>query len=210
MMKKLIFVTLLTLISMTAFTQVRFGVKSGVNLASLIGDDFEKTDIRTSGVFGVFVKFNLSKFIEFQPEILYSMQGAKISTSFDSWTGGKYGVDEAFKLEFINIPLMMKFFIINGLSIQVGPQVGFLSSAKYNAKSWSTAESHTIYEKGNHYEFKGIDFGFNFGFGYDLKMGLGVDLRYNLGLRPIADYHYDDAEADGKNRMLQCTASYAF
>lgn len=195
-MKKLIFVALLALISITTFSQAKFGVKAGLNVANLTGDDTDDVDARISGVFGVFAKVSISETIAFQPEVLYSMQGATGSEVYEGTN-----VDVTMKLDYINIPLMMKFYVADGFSFNAGPQVGFLASAKAKAEAQGVSAEEDIKD-----QLKGIDFGLNFGVGYDLPMGLGVDLRYNLGLSNV----FDTDEAEAKNGVLQFTASYSF
>ncbi|SMO60058.1 Outer membrane protein beta-barrel domain-containing protein [Saccharicrinis carchari] len=195
-MKKLIFVAVLALVSMTTFSQAQFGLKAGLNVANLTGDDMDGADPRSGGVFGVFAKINLTETIAFQPEALYSMQGAT-----GSETEQGYDIDVTMKLDYINIPLMMKFYPADGFSINAGPQVGFLASAKAKAETQGISAEEDIKEA-----FKSIDFGLNVGLGYDLPMGLGLDFRYNIGLSNVLDTD----EGEGKNGVLQFTASYAF
>lgn len=96
---------------------------------------------------------------------------------------------------------MMKFYVADGFSFNAGPQVGFLASAKAKAEAQGVSAEEDIKD-----QLKGIDFGLNFGVGYDLPLGLGVDLRYNLGLSNV----FDTDEAEAKNGVLQFTASYSF
>ena len=170
-MKKVLFVvTVLAMISTVSFAQVKFGVKLGTNIANGSGDDFEDADSRIGTVIGGFANFSIiEEKLSFQPELLYSAQGAKDDES-------------TFKADYLNVPLMMKYYF-GGLNVQAGPQVGFLMSAK--------VEDEDIKD-----EMKGVDFGFNLGVGYDLDFGLGFDLRYNLGLSNVFDY--DDADGKNR------------
>ena len=191
-MKKVLLVFAVFAITASSFAQTKFGVKAGVNFANGSGDDFEDLDSRTGLVIGGFAKFQVAEKFAFQPEILYSAQGAKYSES---------GYEETLKLNYLNIPLMGKLYVTEGLSLQAGPQVGFLMSAKYAFEEDGISADIDVKD-----DMKGLDFGLNFGVGYELPMGLGFDLRYNLGLTNVAD----NDEADGKNAVLQITASYAF
>ncbi|MCU4176501.1 porin family protein [Carboxylicivirga sp. N1Y90] len=195
-MKKLLVIVAVLAISASSFAQVKFGVKAGTNIASITGDDGEGLDSRTSFVFGGFAKFELSEKFAFQPELLYSMQGAAGSESYEG-----VNVDVTMKTDYLNIPLMAKYYVTEGFSLQAGPQVGFLLSAKFKMEANGQEEEEDIKD-----QMKGVDFGLNFGAGYELDFGLGFDVRYNLGLTNVADYD----EADGKNGVFQITASYAF
>ena len=195
-MKKILVIVAVLAISVSSFAQVKFGAKVGVNFANGTGDDFEDTDMRTSVLFGGFARFALSDKIAFQPELLYSGQGVK-----ESYSEEGMDVDGTLKLDYLNIPLMFKYYAGSGFNIQAGPQVGFLMSAKY--KMEAGGESADIDVKD---EMKGLDFGLNIGLGYDLESGIGIDARYGLGLSNVADYD----EADGKNNVISLAVSYTF
>jgi len=160
--------------------QLKYGVKAGFNLANVSGDEFGNTDSKIGGALGVFARFDLSDKIQFQPELMYSQQGT---------TANNVDVN----INYLNVPLMFKYLIGNGINIQAGPQLGLLMSAK--------ADDEDIKD-----DCKGMDLGLNIGLGYELEMGLGFDLRYGLGLSQIPDY--DDADA--KNSVIQLTVGYVF
>ena len=66
----------------TAHAQTSFGVKAGINLANLSIDDADDTfdpENRTGFVAGVFVTVRGGGVFAFQPEVLFSQQGAKFS-----------------------------------------------------------------------------------------------------------------------------------
>ncbi len=191
-MKRILFIVMIAALSVSAFSQAKFGVKAGLNIAKGSGDAFEGLDSRTAGVFGVFTKVGISESIAFQPELLYSMQGGKTTQD---------GVDVTLKLDYINLPLMMKFYVGEGFSLNAGPQVGFLASAKVKGEQDGNSAQGDVKEL-----YKGMDFGLNLGMGYETEIGLGFDVRYNLGLSDIPDV--DDA--DGKNGVFQLTVGYTF
>ncbi len=209
-MKKSLFILLVVLISTTSLSQVKFGVKSGLNIANATSDDFEDCDYKTGLSVGLFAKFELSDKFAFQPELLYSMQGWKYSESRTviygygdsySWEVTYYSNEATIKLDYINIPLLLKYYLTEGLTINAGPQLGYLVSAKIELK-----EDNESYELDIKDEYKKIDLGFNVGLAYELDFGLGFDLRYNIGLLNVPDYD----ETDGKNRVLQFAVSYVF
>ena len=190
-MKKIVFTIILAFIGIAHLSaQKSFGIKAGLNVASINGDNTEDFSSRTSFTGGLFAEFPTSEKIAFQLELLYSEQGAKYSV-LES--------DETLKLNYLNIPLMFKYYATEGFSIQAGPQIGFLLSAKVddtNVKDFMT----------------NVDFGLNFGLGYKLKNGLSFDARYNLGLTNIWETYYygEDAVINNKNRVWQITLGYAF
>ena len=70
------------------------------------------------------------------------------------------------KLSYLNIPLMAKYYVAEGFSLEAGPQIGFLLSAKDDYNDWRYGEDD-IKE-----DVKGTDFGVNLGVGYKMESGL--------------------------------------
>jgi hypothetical protein len=56
---------------------------------------------------------------------------------------------------------------------------------------------------------KSIDFGINFGAGYDFTKKMFLDLRYNLGLAQTQK-SLDPGEAIAKNAVIQLSLGYKF
>ncbi|MHA7057274.1 porin family protein [Aquimarina sp. M1] len=197
MIKKLLFVVLFGAVTSGVTAQeekVRFGAKAGLNVSNLTGD-VEDEDSRIAFHLGAVVEIPIAEKFAFQPELLYSAQG---SQSED------FGVDFKTNLSYINLPLMFKYYVASGLSIEAGPQVGFLVSAKGKAEGNGIDEEEDIDEFLN-----GVDLGANFGLGYQLDMGLFFQGRYNLGLSNINDE--DDADDFKiKNSVLQFSVGYKF
>lgn len=54
---------------------IRFGVKGGVNFATVTGDDFDSPDSRTSFHVGLLGEFPVTEMFSVQAEALYSGQG---------------------------------------------------------------------------------------------------------------------------------------
>lgn len=187
--------------------EVQFGAKAGVNFATVTGDETEDVSGRTAFHVGAVAEIKISDKFSFQPELLYSAQGVKEDYS-ENFGGTEIKIEETIKYDYLNIPLMAKYYVAEGFSIEAGPQVGFLMSAKYEAEASSAgvSESETIDLKD---ETSGIDFGLNFGLGYKLESGLNFGARYNLGLSNI----YDGEGSDNykiKNSVIQVSVGYFF
>lgn len=112
---------------------------------------------------------------------LYTMQGAK----------GKNG-DPDLKLDYINVPLMANYYVIPGLAIKAGAQIGFMTRAKsddINLKEY--------YNK--------VDFSIPMGVSYEFS-DFVIDARYNLGLSRIGKKEYTDES--NKNSVIMLTLGY--
>lgn len=173
----------------TEQTNIKLGFKGGINFSTLTESESKsKTGFHMGGVVEIFVNDNFS----IQPELMYSTQGAKASISdYDDW--GIERVDYVYrtkiKTNYINIPIMAKYYLREGFNVQLGPQVGFLVSSKLNF-------FEGIYSSNGEKEIRDInvnmkklvnpiDFGLNIGLGYELLKGFFFDARYNIGLTRI-------------------------
>lgn len=212
-MKKLLFTTLVLLYGFTyvnAQEKAQFGVKGGINVATITEDaDFVNFDSRTCFHIGVVMELPISETFSFQPELLFSCQGADYSlnddVSIDEPTKAANGFEGSVKLNYLNVPLMAKYYVVEGLNIEAGPQLGFLLSAKdeYDYPGESGEEDIKDY-------VKGIDFGINFGIGYKLEGGLNFGARYNLGLSDANDNIEELGDQTLKNRLFQFSLGYFF
>ncbi|GGX03281.1 porin family protein [Aquimarina muelleri] len=201
MKKTLIFVVLVSfsLITIAQEEDVRFGVKTGVNLANISGDNTEGFEGRTSFHLGSVVEIPITDKFAFQPEVSYSSQGDKFKNNLLGLSA-----KTTMKLDYINIPLIAKYYVIQGFTLQAGPQIGFLISAKSKVEAMDVNKETDIDDN-----FKSIDFGVILGLGYQLDMGAFFDARYNIGLSNINDAaSFDDVKQ--KNSMAQFSVGYKF
>ncbi|OXA77267.1 Outer membrane protein beta-barrel domain-containing protein [Flavobacterium aquidurense] len=171
--------------------QTRFGIKGGLNITTYAGGDYWDANSLVGFQVGGFAEIKIIERLAIQPEILFSTQGARLDTSF-----GDY--DE--KLNYINVPVLAKFYITKQFTVEGGPQLGFLVSAKQ--------EGHDAKD-----DFKSVDTGFNFGAGYNFTENVSVNLRYTVGLSNILDYEVNNADEyfdSPKNSVLALTLGYKF
>jgi len=190
--------------------EIKYGVKAGLNLSTLTGD-VAYYDVKSKAGFhvGGFVEFKITDKFSVQPELLYSAQGAKLRySSADEFSST---IDKQnIKLGYLNIPVMAKYYVIKGLSIEAGPQVGFLLSAKneYNIYSSISEDLSGSGEDDIKDDSKSVDFGLNVGAGYEFTQNIFVQARYNFGLTSISENASN--EFDPKNGVLQVSFGYKF
>jgi hypothetical protein len=167
---------------------IKLGIKGGLNVSNLMGD-VDDVAIRTSVHVGLLAEIIVTDKFSIQPELLYSGQGATVTS-----TGGG-----RLKYDYINLPVLAKFPVASGLSIEAGPQLGFLVSAKYK-----TNDSNKTVE-----DTKKLDFGLGAGLEYELKSGVIFQGRYNLGLTNVGgDLVSDNKRAS--NSVIQVSVGYLF
>ena len=207
-MKNLLFILTIVLFGFTNIIaqNIKYGSKIGVNIANITGDETDDLNTITMLHAGAVAEIMISDEFSFQAELLYSAQGAKsdYSETLDEVTFRYTSV----KLEYINIPLLAKFYVTEGFSLEAGPQVGFLITADREFEKTDNGETETG-EKDILDEIKGIDFGLNFGLAYKVGGGIFLAARYNLGLSNINDVEGSD-ELKNQNRVIQVSAGYFF
>lgn len=164
--------------------QTHFGVKGGVNIASVAidgGDDYNgKAGVHLGGL----AHIHITRQFALQPELVFSMQGGKDD-------------NVKLKLNYINVPLLAQYMTNDGFRLQTGPQLGFLVSAERKV-------GHVEVDVKD--DLSTLDFSWAFGAGYLFSSGFGIDARYNLGISNISD----DESFEAKNRVFQFGLFYQF
>ena len=203
---------------------IRYGVKGGGNLATIAGDFGENDTFHPLGTgnarlkvgfhIGGLAEIMLSQGFALQPELLFSSQGYKTDFLDDDVKN----IDNNVTLNYVHMPIMAKLFPIENLAIELGPQVGFLISAKNEGIDyWNDLPDNDQVKQKAKDLYKGVDFGLNFGVSYELYSGLFFSARYNLGLTKVDDdsFYYNSGEITSskfsrKNRVIQLSAGFMF
>ena len=181
-MKKVLFIAVVVLLGLGNVNaqEVKFGTKVGLNLSNFTGD-LDDSDSKIGFNIGAFAEISLSDKFIFQPELLFSSQGAKFEESDNNFSS-----EETLKFNYLNMPLMIKFAASDKFALEFGPQLGFLLSAK--SKFEETFDGETFSEEVDIKDsVKSIDFGLNFGASFDVSENIMIGARYNLGLSDIID-----------------------
>ncbi|RLD27991.1 MAG: PorT family protein [Bacteroidetes bacterium] len=184
-MKKLflsIVIIVFTIVSLNA--QASFGAKAGVNFSNLSEDDMDWKS-KTGFNIGLFVEVEISDLLFFQPEILFSTQGAKIEES---------GAELKINTSVVNIPLMIKYKAAEKFYIEAGPQIGFLTKAEMEFTYDGVSGTEDVKD-----DAKSIDFSLNFGLSIDVIESLFVGARYSFGLSNISDDKEDPTDIKASN-----------
>lgn len=174
----------------------KFGVKAGVNLSNMSnGMDFNP-DFKMGSGFRVGGLVNLrwgqrtenslpgTGWFGLQPELMYSMQ--QVGTA-----------DKSFKLNIIQVPVMVKIYPTTQLSFEVGPEFSYVISASPNEMNFDGAQIKTG-------DIKGLNMGIGAGLSYDFDMGLTIGVRYSYGFNKMAK------NLDWKASNIQVTVGWLF
>lgn len=171
-----------------------FGLKAGLNLSKIDIDDPEATyEGKTGYHAGIFMSSRVGK-IGFQPEVLLYTQSGEFETA--TVNNGK----ESFT--YLTIPVMIKFYPLLGLNLQVGPQFGFLLDGERSGTNFFGDFKQDIKD-----QYDSNDFSVSAGAGYDFKFGLSLDARYNIGVK---DINNAAAGEEAKSRVFLVSIGWNF
>lgn len=144
---------------------IKFGLKAGINASNFNGD-VKDNAMRYGLHIGVLSEIIISDKFSLQPELLYSAQGYK-NESPASFSKSKF--------DYVLLPVLVKYYAIDNLSVEAGPQVGFLVNSINRDNDGNTdIKDQSL-----------VDFGVNLGLGYELSNGIFLQGRYNLGITNV-------------------------
>ncbi|MRX69327.1 Opacity protein [Flavobacterium resistens] len=187
--------------------EIKYGIKGGLNVANLSENFYASNSPKTGFHIGGFAQIRLSEKFVFQPEVLFSTQGTKVDNASIYDGQNRYFGSVIQNLNYINVPLMFKYYAIEKFSIEAGPQIGFLTSETTKIEVHGVNE--TKIDANNSY--KNFDFGLNLGVGYDITKNITVGTRYNLGLSNIGKTVVEGyGPPKAHNRVFSLSVGYKF
>ena len=159
-----------------ASAQTAFGLKAGLNVSDLTGDDVGGSEPRLGFTGGAFVNVPFTPAFSVQPEVIYSQKG--VSTEDD---------DATLEVDYVEVPVLLKYAVPvteTGLTLgaYAGPALGFKISEEVSSAFGGSADTDL---------FKSTDVGAALG----VTVGAGpfaVDGRYTLGLSSAIDEDVND------------------
>jgi hypothetical protein len=196
-MKKYLLALLLTTACIyVASAQLRYGVKGGLNLSDIvitnyINPDAESDfDLKIGPQAGLFTCFDVNEQFSFDVELVYSNRGVVAASRIN--------------LHYITLPLMTQYHINDKFLLEIGPDIGYLFSAKSGNGNVS-----------NIYNNK-LDIGLDGGAQLKVTEKLSVGLRYYAGFSSVVG-GIDSRDTNNfptnetikyQNRALQLFVSY--
>lgn len=182
--------------NLIAQNDIRFGVKSGVNLTGFHTGKSADTDNVLFNIGGL-AELDLTNSFSLQIELLYNKKGGLVLVR-NVPVSQFYTIDT--KLDYIDIPIQGKFEFIKNLSFDFGPQIGFLiisqgeivNSQNDNGKKVELTNTNTI------------DFALNGGFSYKFDENFFLQARYSYGLTEIFN------NKKYKNSVISLSLGYLF
>ena len=184
-MKNFTLLVFALLLSTSSFSQgIDLGIKAGATFANLT--DVTDASTKTGFVGGAFVTIKFSDKIAIQGDLLYSQQGVELDV-------------DKINLDYINFPIVLKYYIIKRINIQAGPQFGTVINDSLGGFL------------GSNIDFNSFDVTGVVGIGVDLPLNFRITGRYGFGLSDISFSDNDfSIDTNSKNSVFSLTAGFSF
>ena len=198
-MKKVFVLIAAAIVCMSASAQVQFGAKVGFDMTHFWGED-APSGVQPNYQVGLMMEYKFSPKFAIAPEVVFAAQGGKASEKYDDDDlPFLINAKGTFHTNYINVPLMLKFYATPAFSIDFGPQVGFNVYSKITASGKvETIEANETIDLKDH--TKTVDFGLGLGATYNLTDNAFVQARYTLGLTNVFDIP-DSHEKNGNAQI---------
>ena len=170
-----------------------FGPKVGINLSDIYidADGISESVIRgvkPALVIGGFAEYRFLPRLGLSAEVLYSRQGSQ-SDRYIYRGNPMFGEQNAsyqheYKLQYLNVPILLNVYLIGGLAVQAGIQPGFLLNGDFEMDIEFNGEqtsSHTDIGR----DLNNFELAIPMGLSYTFDYGFFLDVRYNLALSDL-------------------------
>ena len=197
-MKKMILMAAIMLSSVSAFAQNEVGQftlqpKVGINFANLTGDG-TKGKVGFAG--GLEAEYGVAENFSLTLGAIFSMEGCKFEEVANK--------SPKLNLNYINVPVMLQYYIVPGLAIKAGVQPGFNISKKVSYDGTSVDADNFYQGLGIDTKIKTFNFAIPVGASYEYK-NVVLDARYIFG----ATKTFEHADKN-KTSLFQITLGYKF
>jgi len=175
-----------------------FGAKGGINTFNITGSNAGNSGALIGFHLGAFAAIKLSQNLSFNPELLFAL---------NHWDGPNRNNDITIYWNYLDFPLMAKVRldqVAEGLSVNAGPQIGILLSAKNKG----TASDGTKVNNDRSDVVKSTNVSLGLGAGYELPQGIQFTIRYLIGMSQVGLDEEGTYLSDAKTRSLQISAAY--
>jgi hypothetical protein len=164
--------------SMDNGLKAKFGIKGGLNLTTLYSSDVSTSHMKAGFNAGIFAKLPVTRGFSIQPELLYSLKGAK--SSYDNFVQGSG--EYRFNLGYIELPVLAVVNLGPNFNLQAGGYAAYLTNANVkNVSNNGDVQGATDLNADN---FNRWDFGLAGGAAFDIE-NFTIGARYDYGLNKI-------------------------
>lgn len=175
-MKKFLF--LILSIGLIGTAHAQFGARTGLNSSNFSDTNFSN---KQGFHLGAYYKIHLGV-IDIEPGLQYSKKGYE-------GTEDASGIEVNERLNYIDVPVLVRFNVLEVVNIFGGPQASVLASRNYELGNITSSSTDVI---------RGYDIGAVVGVGINLPLGFNVQASYDLGLTNLNYFN-----TDVKNRVFK-------
>jgi hypothetical protein len=158
--------------------KAKFGIKGGFDLTTLYSSDVSTNHMKAGFDAGVFAKLPVTRGFSIQPELLYSLKGAKSTYSNFIQGSGEY----RFNLGYIQLPVLAVVNLAPNFNLHLGGYAAYLVNS--NVKNVNNNGDIVSATELNTGDFNRWDFGLVGGAAFDIE-NFTIGARYNYGLSEI-------------------------
>lgn len=201
----------------TAFAQERFsfGPKMGVSVSNLYinADGVDESDIvgiKPGLLIGAFAEYDFTPALGVSVDLLYSREGTE-SNRFDYPAQEGYSYKHKYSLQYLNIPVLINFYVAHGLAVKAGVQPGVLLGAKYRV-DWEYMGQEGSKTQDIKNNLRAYDISIPIGLSYTFDYGFFIDGRYNISLCDIMNQstkHELELEGVSYHKLKNRTFSFS-
>ena len=196
-MKKFFVLIAAAIVCMSASAQFQIGGKVGFDMTNFWGSDVEH-GMKPSYQAGLVMEYKFNPHFAIAPEVVFASQGGKFKVLDLNLFGLDVSKTVTYNTNYINVPVIFKYYVSPAFSIDLGPQVGFNVYSKYSIEDVKEAVD---LKDGT----KSVDFGVGLGGTYNLTDNAFVQARYTLGLTKVFE-----GDGDCKNGNIQIAFGMKF
>ncbi len=175
-MKKFLITIVLIILSTNLFSQTfGGGVFAGLSASQLDGDNwggYSKAGLN----FGIYTNTALNNYIDAQLELRYIQKGSKS----DSKDNSVYYLS---KLNYVELPLFLKYSFLDKFSANIGLAAGYLQSSTEDKDGFGDLPADPDFNK---FEFSGLA-----GVEYEIINNLYFNVRFNYSILPVRSHPGD-------------------
>ena len=164
-----------------------YGFKGGVNLSTISGDVESSIESKTSMNIGMYGLYKILPKLGIQAELLYSEQGFTNETMPTHQSIEK--TEEVLRMQYINLPVLASYNVVEYLWIEGGIQVGYLVDTELEEETVRIGDTGQVISEtetiGNKNDYKDLDVGLAGGLRYKLSQNFMLQARYTQSLNDI-------------------------
>jgi hypothetical protein len=182
---------------------------SVINLANIYVHDQALTPAPRAGFHaGVYASIPVGQRVEIEPGVFYSQKGSQVSGQFSSEKYDFVNLRATLtnKLNYIDVPVLARVYVTDGLHFFAGPQVSFLVSNKLNTRLQVAGFSLLNRDWNLDPGYQKIDVAASAGMGYKFENGFNLTAGYDHGLNRLTNME----NLRAYNRAVKVSVGYEF